>query len=89
MWVAILAHDQVTKLVHGFACAFLWNPLSTVWNFLDVVRLLFDGGWLELRIFPVNAVNRTTYGYFHRARWWMYMRAAVERLGFFEATLPL
>ena len=53
---------------------------STLWTLLGVVQFLFDD-WLELRICHVSAVSRTACAYSHRARWWRYVRAKVERLG--------
>ena len=72
----------MTSIADARKCA---DARSTLWTFLDVVQFLFDGDWLELRICPMRIVSRVAYGSSHRARWWRYMRATVERLGFFRS----
>ena len=54
--------------------------MSTLWTSSMWCSFLFDGDWLELRICPVNAINRTAYGHTHRARWLTFVPATVELL---------
>ena len=49
-------------------------------NFLNVVPLLLDGEWLELRNCPSNTINRTAFEHVHRSRWLRYLRATIELL---------
>ena len=38
-------------------------------DLLNVVPLLLDGEWLELRFCPIDTNNRAAYEHVHRSRW--------------------
>ena len=50
-------------------------------DLLNVVPLLLDGEWLELRYCPFNAINRAAFEHVHRPHWLSYMRATMELPG--------
>ena len=48
---------------------------------LNVVPLLLDGEWLELRRCSINTSNRAAFEHVHRSRWTRFLRAKIGLLG--------
>ena len=50
-------------------------------DLLNVVPLLIDGEWLELRHCTINTINRAACKHVHRSRWSRFMRATIKLIG--------
>ena len=78
--VAELSEKVVEVLRQKAERGLMMAPLGALRkdDLFNVVPLLLDGEWLELRHCPINTINRAAYEHGHRSRSSRFMRATGE-----------